>query len=214
MARFNATKYNPAHDSSVDTDDLRTQSDDEPGYDGVILVQVREGDTAETVGQLIQTCACGCLAAVREGRTFVQGHDQRLRGILTRAHLAGVEVTRMDGSAITSSAMQYAIELDAERTGGKSWAAGLGTAGAAQAAKVAGKLQADAEANTPAIEAAVTDAVEIAVSVEPTGYQAGTVKVGRWVYPARNWDGGVLERNEKRDGSGAWVETTAQFTAV
>lgn len=214
MARFNAAKYTPAMDSSVDTDDLRTQGEDAPGYDGVILVQVREGDTAETVGKPIATCACGCLAAVRDQRMFVQGHDQRLRGILTRAHLAGVEVTRMVGSAITSSAMDYARQLDVERTGGKSWAGGLATAGAQLAEKAATRAAREVEKNAPAIEAAVTDAVDVIVSVEPTGYQAGTVKVGRWVYPARNWDGGVLERNEKRDGSGAWVETTAEFTAV
>ncbi len=214
MARFNAAKYTPAMDSSVDTDDLRTQGEDAPGYDGVILSQVREGDTAETVGKLIATCACGCLAAVRENRTFVQGHDQRLRGILTRAHLAGVEVTRLVGSAITSSALEYAKQLDVEASGAKSWSGGLLQARAALAEKAATKAAREVEQNTPAIEVAVSDAVDIVVSVEPTGYQAGTVKIGRWVYPARNWDGGVKERNEKRDGSGAWVETDAEFTAV
>ena len=33
----------------------------------------------------------------------------------------------------------------------------------------------------------------------------GTVKVGRWEYPARKLDSGIIERNTKRDGSGEWV---------
>lgn len=31
------------------------------------------------------------------------------------------------------------------------------------------------------------------------------VKVGRWTYPARLTERGLLERNTKRDGSGEWV---------
>lgn len=38
----------------------------------------------------------------------------------------------------------------------------------------------------------------------------GTVKVGRWTYPATQMLGVVL-RNAKRDGSGEWVETDAEF---
>lgn len=33
----------------------------------------------------------------------------------------------------------------------------------------------------------------------------GSVKVGRWTYPARSWSDGTTERNTKRDGSGEWV---------
>lgn len=35
----------------------------------------------------------------------------------------------------------------------------------------------------------------------------GTVKIGRWTYPARKDDDGTVTRAEKRDGSGEWAET-------
>jgi hypothetical protein len=36
--------------------------------------------------------------------------------------------------------------------------------------------------------------------------QTGTVKVGRWEYPARSMDNGTIERNTARDGSGEWIK--------
>jgi hypothetical protein len=37
----------------------------------------------------------------------------------------------------------------------------------------------------------------------------GTVKSGRWVYPAVRHDDGTVARNTKRDGSGDWVDADA-----
>lgn len=37
-----------------------------------------------------ESCLCGCGESAKS--RFAQGHDQRLRGKLTRAHVAGVEV--------------------------------------------------------------------------------------------------------------------------
>lgn len=49
------------------------------------------------------TCACGCGEPVM--RTFKQGHDQRLKGILERAHRAGDPVRVVaDGKRTTTSA--------------------------------------------------------------------------------------------------------------
>lgn len=46
-------------------------------------------------------------------------------------------------------------------------------------------------------------------------YEYGTVKVGRWAYPARQDSDGNVERNEKRDGSGDWSETNpVLFTPI
>ena len=45
-------------------------------------------------------------------------------------------------------------------------------------------------------------------------YREGTVKIGRWTYPARLWEGGVADRNTKRDGSGEWVEVAAELVEV
>lgn len=38
----------------------------------------------------------------------------------------------------------------------------------------------------------------------------GTVKVGRWEYPARRDESGDIERNTKRDGSGEWEVATTK----
>lgn len=43
--------------------------------------------------------------------------------------------------------------------------------------------------------------------------QDGTVRVGRWSYPARKWVTGLVEKNTKRDGSGEWEATNRPFTA-
>lgn len=40
---------------------------------------------------------------------------------------------------------------------------------------------------------------------DPSVTPADDIKVGRWTYPARRFDG-VLQRNTRRDGSGDWVE--------
>lgn len=42
----------------------------------------------------------------------------------------------------------------------------------------------------------------------------GTVKVGRWEYPATQHPSGAVKRNTKRDGSGEWVDAdAAKFVA-
>lgn len=40
----------------------------------------------------------------------------------------------------------------------------------------------------------------------PTKWNHGEVKVGRWTYPSRQYEDGLIVRNTKRDGSGEWVE--------
>lgn len=41
-----------------------------------------------------------------------------------------------------------------------------------------------------------------------------TVKVGRWEYPAKLNNAGLVLRNTKRDGSGEWVRHTEGATVV
>lgn len=45
--------------------------------------------------------------------------------------------------------------------------------------------------------------------MQATVVSRGTVKVGRWEYPAERFAGGTVMRNAKRDGSGTWVEVDA-----
>ncbi len=95
MARFSAAKYDPRQDSSRGTKALRSS-----GFDGVLL-KIAEGE-----------CACGCGETLKHaGRRFRQGHDARLRGILTRAHLTGNPVTLVGGDeAQTTTAVALAAE--------------------------------------------------------------------------------------------------------
>jgi hypothetical protein len=51
------------------------------------------------------TCGDGCGAEVAKGRSFRQGHDAKLKGILGRAHKAGQSVAiTSDGTRTSSSA--------------------------------------------------------------------------------------------------------------
>lgn len=89
--RINIKNYNPATDSSPDADTYRAiPGDPNPGLEGVILIQ----DDGE--------CRCGCRQPAK--RTFRQGHDQRYKGILIRAHLTGTEINLIKGGVIHSGA--------------------------------------------------------------------------------------------------------------
>ena len=72
------------------------------------------------------------------------------------------------------------------------------------AAKAAESDQAAPEVVEAIKEALTAKPVELSTtSANPNGTK-GTVKVGRWNYPAKNM-GGQFFRNEKRDGSGEWL---------
>jgi hypothetical protein len=53
-------------------------------------------------------CGCGCGAEV--ARTFKQGHDARLKGILGRAHKGGQQVTIVSNGTRTSTGAQELLE--------------------------------------------------------------------------------------------------------
>lgn len=76
MPRFIPEKWKPEHDSSPGV------FQEDPSC--VVLLQYGDG------------CPCGC-GMRPEGKkaTFRMGHDARLRGILIRAHLMGVQVRYM-----------------------------------------------------------------------------------------------------------------------
>lgn len=56
------------------------------------------------------TCGDGCGEPVTKGRSFRQGHDAKLKGILGRAHKAGQHVAIViDGTRTTSSAQALLV---------------------------------------------------------------------------------------------------------
>lgn len=52
------------------------------------------------------TCGDGCGQEVAKGRSFKQGHDAKLKGILGRAHKAGQSVAIVSDGARTSSSAE------------------------------------------------------------------------------------------------------------
>jgi hypothetical protein len=192
-SRFNTSKYDPTVDSSPGSDTYRPgpdsdrgENDEALGFTGVIL----DLTPLSAPHDHLDPCECGCRLPLQgKGRRFRPGHDAKLRGILIRAYVTGTEVTWLDGgSAVSGDAVSYAQRFT---TGRQDWPAMLRTAKALHTA------------DRPARPARAPKAQQL------DDWTNGTVKVGRWEYPAsRNADGEV-SRNTKRDGSGATIAVTA-----
>lgn len=89
MARFNAATYDPASDSSKGHEQARKQFD---GISDTVVLIVGEGE-----------CPDGCGAKPQgKNRTFRQGHDARLKGILIRAGATSRNVTTITGDVQTT----------------------------------------------------------------------------------------------------------------
>lgn len=97
MTRFNPSTYDPAADSTPGTSD---------GAEGVVRVIGRLEGRDKTI---VELCHSGSGDAVTPGRRFRQGGDARLKGILIRAHLAGVKITTVTAEdTTTATALQVA----------------------------------------------------------------------------------------------------------
>lgn len=181
--------YDFRADSSPDTDAYRQDpnipaDEDNPGVDEgavVLLVGYANGGT-------FKLCGCGCSGkASSSKRTFLQGHDQRLIGILTRAYLNSAGVAAIDGGSIISGdAWSYARRTLTDR----------GLLKLDHAIKV-GNLKASKRAETR---------LQNLPTSQPSWVPTADVKVGRWTYPAQRLQGtDQIRRNMKRDGTGAWT---------
>lgn len=68
-------------------------------------------------------CTCGCGSATE--RRFKQGHDQRLKGTLRRAHIDGLTVAVLIGSTrVDVAAVQAATYLDSAKFSWSGWLGG------------------------------------------------------------------------------------------
>lgn len=103
MPRRNQDRYDPVAESS-DTTGARALAKEKGA-----LVLLRWGKPGE------RSCACGCGGRPTGKKArFVMGHDQRLRGMLQRAHLTGtpiVTVDQDDGREMQWTASAYAHGL-------------------------------------------------------------------------------------------------------
>jgi hypothetical protein len=61
----------------------------------------------ENAAPVAPLCGCGCGAAAKLGRSFVQGHDARFHGILARALREGATSVEINGASVDIAA-EYA----------------------------------------------------------------------------------------------------------
>lgn len=132
-------------------------------------------------------CGCGCMQVITSKATYRPGHDASHVSML----LAELFNEVQDGRKVTKSM------IDAQAKALPSEALQNKFKNAAHRAFIAEKV---AKIKLPKEESKPTNDL---------GYTEGEIKIGRWVYPTRIWDGGVVERNEKRDGSGEWITIEA-----
>lgn len=165
MARFNPSKYDPSEDSSPGTE------------------KIRQGPTAPKTLILDWTppaaddrvCPCGCREVLHPSSRFRMGHDARLRGKLTRAHVTGTDVTIVKGRDVsTSSAITVADQFSSPLL---DWKAAL---------REAEGRYSGARAKTDASNAEILQRAKETKEAEANGnLKVGDrrlVKVGRWNY--------------------------------
>ncbi|AZS08774.1 hypothetical protein KDJ02_gp53 [Arthrobacter phage Litotes] len=157
-------------------------------------------------------CNCGCGEATSSSKTMYKpGHDARHAGNVARAMAADYNDA---GNEEKLEALPSANLKHKART----MAARLVEKAAKKADRTAARKPSDKPAPASKKIAEVV-AAEEAAHAEETATEAPEpmwddntpwvvtegVKVGRWVYPARQFEDGMIARNTKRDGSGEWI---------
>lgn len=164
MAKFNPTKYDPKSDSSPGTDRMRGSGP------ATVILDWTSATTAVTPGSpatQAKVCPCGCRELLASKSRFRMGHDARLKGLLSRAHVTGTDITIVKGSDMT---VTTAVALAAQFTSSNmDWVKALREAEARFSASTRAKVK---ETNEQIV-------------AEALGPQVGTrklIKVGRWNY--------------------------------
>lgn len=158
MGRFNASKYDPANDSSTG---MRKGVAAAPV--GVLFIN-RNGQDFDGTADVLCHCGCGNEPQGKNSK-FRMGHDARFKGALTRAHLAGVKVVlRYSDGEASHTAITVAGHYDTDRF---SWTQSLRKAEAAQGDAVRAKL---------------ADRVPGASPKGPRVGDKKLIRVGRWEY--------------------------------
>ena len=122
-------------------------------------------------------CYCGCgQPPQRNGGYFRMGHDARYRGILLRAHVAGMPVSIFNGNEFTTTSAMWLAQIHG-------WGEALQTTATREQARAYGRA---AKAKTKA-------------AAKATRLQIGDItpiNVGRWTYQAQVvglWEDGTAE---------------------
>lgn len=136
---------------------------------------------------LYEDCACGCGGLTRSPEaTWIPGHDQKWVGKMAHKVL----VARTTGDQFMEMRVSNEIKLRSGALQAKVWGKV-----AKDWAKVTKKVQ---KSNNTV--AALDDLIQAIDDVATL-----TVKVGRWEYPAKVNNKGLVLRNTKRDGTGDWI---------
>jgi hypothetical protein len=139
------------------------------------------GNRATTGSDEFTECRCGCGQPVKGKKAeYLPGHDARHAGQVGRAMVGAPDSERM---LLLASLPSEPLRGKARRVYEKALA----------------KRQAQAER-----EAKRAQRLADRQSKAAPEFVDGTVKKGRWSYPARQFANRTM-RNEKRDGSGEWV---------
>ena len=140
---------------------------------------------------LYDECDCGCNNLTRSPEAkFLPGHDQRLVSRIAQdlAHARFSEDYAKVTFIVGEQAQRWPNLSD--KIENAAW-------------KLEAKLVKQAQKRSKQLHAAVED---LDAELETTGEL--TVKVGRWEYPAKMNNLGLVWRNTKRDGSGEWIRHT------
>ncbi|AOZ65091.1 hypothetical protein KDJ05_gp55 [Arthrobacter phage Oxynfrius] len=185
-------------------------------------------ETQNTTAKAVTTrhCTCGCGEATSSAKTMYKpGHDARHAGNVARAMAADYDDAKNADKleALPTANLQHKAKMMAARLVAKE---------AQKTERAASRKPSDKPAKPAAKISEVVAAEEAAHAEEEAAkvpepmfdeadkhiYTYGTVKIGRWEYPTRTSRQGfigvkgvqtVTERNEKRDGSGKWIQTEA-----
>ncbi|AZS08035.1 hypothetical protein SEA_GREENHEARTS_56 [Arthrobacter phage GreenHearts] len=186
-------------------------------------------ETQNTTAKAVTTrhCTCGCGEATSSAKTMYKpGHDARHAGNVARAIAEAVlngteaEVSLTD---LPTANLVHKADAMSKRLVEKARAKADRTAArkpsdkpAKPAAKISEVVAAEEAAHAEEEAAKVPE--PMFDEVDKHIYTYGTVKIGRWEYPTRTSRQGfigvkgvqtVTERNEKRDGSGKWIQIEA-----
>ncbi|WKW85612.1 hypothetical protein SEA_LAKSHMI_55 [Arthrobacter phage Lakshmi] len=193
-------------------------------------------ETQNTTTKAVTTrhCTCGCGEATSSAKTMYKpGHDARHAGNVARAMAADYDDAKNADKleALPTANLQHKAKMMAARLVAKE---GQKAERAAKAREARTSIPEDRKAPAkPAAKISEVVAAEEAAHAEEEAakvpepmfdeadkhiYTYGTVKIGRWEYPTRTSRQGfigvkgvqtVTERNEKRDGSGKWIQIEA-----
>ena len=158
--------------------------------------------TTKTTG-----CLCGCNAAA--SKWYRPGHDARHAGMVARAAADSfLNFHHEDYSTFVRDNIARALPSNALREKAINHFQKLVLKPTKEVREPGRDYKELADYHEDALDEAM-DAYRDGVVEEVTKTE-GTVKIGRWTYPAVEVDGKVW-RNEKRDGSGDWIGTDAEL---